>query len=191
MASVVTSSFSFAMNLDQIYNESLALLEGREVQKDEQRAFEKNRAAAIEGHADATLAMGWFYINGVGVERSIADSITWYRRSARKGETRAMFSLGYIAYEQKDWVDALTWFRRAADAGHHRSLFWLGKLHWRGRAVVQNHSEAMRLIHLAAKKKVPDATRVLRWLTTLNKIDKNNPPAKTTEARHRSQLSAK
>jgi len=179
------------MNLDQLYNESLALLEGRGVQKDEQRAFEKSRAAAIEGHGDATLAMGWFYINGVGVERSMADSITWHRRSARKGETRAMFSLGYIAYEQKDWDDALTWFRRAADAGHHRSLFWLGKLHWRGRAVVQNHCEAMRLVHLAAKKKVPDATRALRWLTALNKIDKNNSPEKTRMARHRRQLSAK
>ena len=163
-----------AMNLDQLYNESLALLEGKGIQKDEQRSFELNRKAAVEGHADATLAMGWFYLNGVGVARSISDAITWYRRSARRGEPRAMFSLGFIAYEQKDWCDALTWFRRAADSGHHRSLFWIGKLHWKGRAVTQSRSEAMRLFHLAAKKRVPDATRALRWLTALNKITRDN-----------------
>lgn len=178
------------MNLDQLYNESLALLEGKGIQKNEQRSFEINCRAAGEGHADATLAMGWFYINGVGVERSISDAITWYRRSARRGESRAMFSLGFIAYEQKDWAEALTWFRRAADAGHHRSLFWLGMLHWRGRAVAQSRSEAMRLIHLAAQKKVPDATRALRWLTALNKIPKTKPSTKTKTARHRSQFTA-
>jgi TPR repeat protein len=162
-----------AMNLDRLYNESLALLEGRGIRKDEQRAFEVNRTAATEGHADAILAMGWFYVNGVGVDRSITDAITWYRRSARRGEPRAMFSLGFIAYEQKDWDDAMTWLRRAAEAGHHRSLFWIGKLHWKGCTATQSRSEAMRLIHLATKKKVPDATRALRWLAALNKAAKS------------------
>ena len=161
---------SFTMNLDQLYNESLALLQGRDTRKDEQRSFELNRTAAIEGHKDAILAMGWFYINGVGVERSCLNAITWYRRSARRGEPRAMFSLGYIAYEQKDWSDALKWFRRAANAGHYRSLFWMGKLYWKGRAVVQSRTDAMKFIHLAAEKKVSDATRALRWLTALNRI---------------------
>ncbi len=174
------------MNLDRLYNDSLALLEGKGFKKDEQRSFELNRTAAIEGHADATLAMGWFYLNGAGVERSISDAITWYRRSARRGDPRAMFSLGFIAYEQKDWSEALTWFRRAADTGHHRSLFWIGKLHWRGRAVAQNRSEAMRLIHLAAKYKVPDATRALRWLGTLNKIARSKEVFKTQAKRGRS-----
>lgn len=163
------------MNLDRLYNESLALLEGQGVQKDERRSFEINQSAAQGGHADATLAMGWFYLNGVGVERSIPDALRWYKASARRGEPRAMFSLGFIAYEQRDWSDAITWFRRAAEAGHHRSLFWLGKLHWRGRAVPQCRSEAMRLIHLAARKKVPDATRALRWLTSLNKLARSKP----------------
>jgi hypothetical protein len=31
-----------------------------------------------------------------------------------------MFSLGQIAYEERDYCDALIWFRRASDAGHHR-----------------------------------------------------------------------
>lgn len=88
-----------------------------------------------------------------------------------------MFSLGIIAYERKEWNDALIWFRRAANAGHSRSLFWLGKLHWKGRAVARSRSEAMRLIHLAARKKVPDATRALRWLTALNKVARRKSAA--------------
>jgi hypothetical protein len=35
----------------------------------------------------------------------------------------------------------------------------------------------MRLFHLAAKKKVPDATRALRWLNALNKIVKRRQSA--------------
>lgn len=171
------------MNLDQVYNESLALLEGHGVAKDERRSFELNQTAARGGHADATLAMGWYYLNGVGVERSARDAINWYRRSARKGEPRAMFSLGFIAYGQGDWGDAHIWFRRAADAGHHRALFWLGKLHWRGRAVPKSQSEAMRLIHLAARKRVPDATRALRWLTFLNKLAQRKQAAATPSTR--------
>ncbi len=74
------------MNFDQLYNESLALLEGKGIQKDEQQSFEINRKAAVEGHADATLAMGWFYLNGVGVARSISDAITWTK--ANKTDSR-------------------------------------------------------------------------------------------------------
>jgi TPR repeat protein len=158
------------MDLDHLYNDSLALLTGQGMEKDERRSFELNRTAAIGGNADAVLAMGWFYINGIGTDASISDAVAWYRRSARRGEPRAMFSLGFIAYGQKEWIDAFTWFRRASEAGHHRSLFWMGKLCWRGRATIQSRTEAMRLIHLAAKKKVPDARRALRWLTALNKI---------------------
>ena len=75
-----------------------------------------------------------------------------------------MFSLGQIAYDQRDYSEALTWFTRALDAGHLRSLYWLGKLYWRGHGVEQDKKEAMRYFHRAASNKVVEAQRALRFL---------------------------
>lgn len=149
----------------KLYNDSLACLSGQGVPKDEHRSFELNREAALDGHADAILAMGWFYLNGVGIERDLELAKQWYRKSARHGAPQAMFSLGQIAYDARDWSDARVWFKRAADAGHHRSLFWLGKLYWRGRGVELDKRYARQLFQRAASFKVYEAQRAIRMLS--------------------------
>lgn len=60
------------------YNHSLRLLDNND-----KEAFRLNQIAAQEGMHDAVLAMGWFYLNGVGIDADIAEAIRWYRRSAR------------------------------------------------------------------------------------------------------------
>jgi hypothetical protein len=159
MTSSMTSS-----HLTFLYNESLDLAQGDGVAKDERRAFALNAKAAHGGHSDAVLAMGWFYLNGVGVERDVDQATKWYRKSARRGQPKAMFSLGEIAYYEKDFPAALTWFSRASEAGHVRSLYWLGKLYWRGHGVGQDKKQARRLFHRAASSKVIEAQRVLKFL---------------------------
>ena len=153
--------------LTLLYNESLDLFLGDGVAKDERRAFALNAEAAHGGYSDAVLAMGWFYLNGVGVERDIDQATKWYRKSARRGHPKAMFSLGEIAYHEKDFPEALIWFSRASEAGHVRSLYWLGKLYWRGQGVGQgvgqDKKKARRLFHRAASSKVLEAQRVLRF----------------------------
>ena len=143
------------------YNHSLKLLDN-----DEAEAFRLNIQAAEKGMHDAVLAMGWFYLNGVGIERDENEAIRWYRKSARQGDERAMFSLGQIAYsERQDYPEALLWFRRAADKGHYRSIFWLGKLYWRGHGVEQDQQAAKQYFSKAADKKLPVAQRTLRFLS--------------------------
>jgi hypothetical protein len=114
---------------------------------------------------DAVLAMGWFYLNGVGVEQDPELARRWYRKSARQGDSRAMFSLGQMAYDEQDYVEAMLWFGRAADKGHSRSLFWIAKLFWRGDGVTEDRKQAMNLLQQAAAEKVPSARRVLRFLS--------------------------
>ncbi|WP_124849324.1 tetratricopeptide repeat protein [Acidipila sp. EB88] len=138
---------------------------------DEAEAFRLNRLAAQEGMHDAVLAMGWFYLNGVGVEADEDAAVHWYKKSARQGDERAMFSLGQIAYMQRGYGEALVWFKRAADKKHHRSLFWLGKLYWRGTGVVQNRQLAGQYFAKAAEMKLPIAQRTLRYLS------RNNSPS--------------
>lgn len=108
-------------------------------------AFAQNLRAAEQGLHDAVLAMGWFYLNGVGVEPDEQEAIRWYRKSARQGEPMAMFSLGYIAYVHRNFPEALSWFTRADVNGHNRSRYWIGKMYWRGQAVQQDRKRAQNL----------------------------------------------
>jgi TPR repeat protein len=147
------------------YNRSLRLLGSQDAP-----AFEENRKAADEGMHDAVLAMGWFYLNGVGVDADEEEAVRWYSRSARQGEPRAMFSLGWIAYERRDFSEALTWFARATDKGHHRSRYWIGKMYWRGQGVTRDRKRARELFSQAASQKVAEAQRALRFLNYLSNI---------------------
>jgi len=151
------------VQMTYLYNKSLDLLRGQGVAKDPKRAFALNADAAKGGHADAVLAMGWFYLNGVGTSRDIEKAKKWYRESARRGEPKAIFSLGEISYYEKEFSDALRWFIRASEAGHVLSLYWLGKLYWRGHGVERDQKQAKRLFHQAATRKVPEAQRLLRF----------------------------
>jgi uncharacterized protein len=106
-----------------LYAQSLDYLLGAGVAKDERRAFDLNAEAAELGYSDAILAMGWFYLSGVGVAPDCEQARRWYRDSARRSDNRAMFSLGGIAYTDDDYTEALVWFKRASDAGHYRSIY--------------------------------------------------------------------
>lgn len=153
------------MRATTLYNKSLALLHGDGVPEDPVRSFQLNAEAAATGYHDAVLAMGWYYLNGIGVGADRDEAVAWYRKSARQGDSRAMFSLGQIAYCQHDFADAMRWFERAARSGHSRSTFWIGKLYWHGRGFPQDKKRAMGLFNDAAAKKVKEAQRALRWLS--------------------------
>lgn len=149
----------------RLYNESIDYLEGKGVPQDSERSFALNARAAHEGYREAVLAMGWYYLGGVGVTQDYEKAKKWYRKSARHGEPRAMFSLGRIAYIERDYSESLLWFSRAVESDHVRSVYWVGKHHWYGQSVPQNRKEAMRLFHVAASKKVIAAVRVLKYLS--------------------------
>jgi len=145
------------------YNRSLRLLDNNDAE-----AFRLNRIAAEDGMHDAVLAMGWFYLNGVGVEANDDEAIRWYRKSARQGEPRAMFSLGYVAYFRKDYSEALKWFELALGKNHHRSSFWIGKIYWRGQGVDRDRKRARSYFAQAAQRKVVEAQRAIRFLAFLS-----------------------
>jgi TPR repeat protein len=145
------------------YNRSLRLLDNNDAE-----AFRLTRIAAEDGMHDAVLAMGWFYLNGVGVEADENEAIRWYRKSARQGEPRAMFSLGYIAYFRNDYSEAIIWFERALSKNHHRSNFWIGKMYWRGQGLERDRKRAQSYFARAAQERVLEAQRAIRFLAFLS-----------------------
>ena len=149
-----------------LYNQSLDCLPEKGARPgDDVRAFTLNAQAAALGYPDAVLAAGWFYLQGRGVTRDLKLAEYWYRRAARRGEPRAMFSLGYMTYEAQAFAIARRWFERASAAGHVRSLYWLGKLAWRGHGVRRDCKAAFAFFHRAARAHDLEAVRVLRFLS--------------------------
>jgi TPR repeat protein len=136
---------------------------------DDEEAFRLNAIAAESGMHDAILAMGWFFRNGVGVPADDEAAAAWWKKSARQGDARAMFSLGQLAYDQADYAEAMLWLKRAVEKGHTRSLYWIGKLHWRGDGVPEDRKLAKRFFEQAASKKNVEAQRALRFLSFYSK----------------------
>lgn len=147
------------------YNESLDALQGEGRRKDEALAFRLNAEAAAEGYGDAILAMGWFYLNGVGTARDLAQAEVWYKRSARAGEMKAMYSLGEMAFAEHDYGSARVWLERAQVKGHAGSYYLLGKMYWRGCGVPLDRKRARRLITEAARRGYEQARRIERFLS--------------------------
>jgi TPR repeat protein len=153
------------MNTNQqinAYNCSLDLLQGNNALQDFKKSFLLNAQAANHGYHDAVLAMGWYFLRGIGVEGDSEKAKKWYRKSARQGEPMAMFSLGQIAHIEKDFDESFTWFKRAEKAGHARSGYYIGRQYWNGQGVEQNRKEAMRLFQAAAGQKVTEAVRLVK-----------------------------
>jgi TPR repeat protein len=163
-----------------LYNLSLHYLEGQGVPHDDVRAFQLCEQAASAGFRDAVLAMGWHSLNGVGVAADIEHAQSWYRRSARQGEPRAMFSLGQMAYAERAPASAMTWFERASAHGHARSLYWTAKLYWRGDGVERDRPKAMELLQQAASRHDLEARRFLRFKSWWEKAAKKRPPKGST-----------
>jgi TPR repeat protein len=152
------------MDPADLYNKSLELLKGQGVAKDEKRSFELNAKAAASGDRDSVLAMGWYYFNGVGVDRDLGEARKWCRKSARQRQPGAMFTLGAISCEEGKYEEAMRWFESAVKEGHARSIYWIAKLYWRGLGVGRDRRRAEALLEQAAVRHVPEAKRVLRFL---------------------------
>jgi TPR repeat protein len=151
------------------YNKSL-----RQLGNDDEEAFILNASAAEKGDHDAILAMGWFYLNGIGVKANLEAATHWYRKAARRGDPLAFSSLGQIALIQRDYSEALLWLNRAANRGHARSKYYLGKLYWRGNGVKLDLKAARRFFSEAAANNVKEAQRVERFLNSLGRQKANH-----------------
>ncbi len=147
----------------QLYNKSLDLLEGNHIKEDDNLAFKLNEKAALQGDRDAILAMGWFYAQGIGVDTNYNLAIDWYKKSARQKEPKALASLGQIELRLGNYSSAIKWLDRAIKKGHKRSYYHIGKMYYQGLGVKKNLKKAINCFEIAAKHKVYEAHRFIRF----------------------------
>ena len=77
---------------------------------------------AEQGYPLAECQVGYFYAQGLGVERDLDRALLWTRRAAEHGDRDGQFNLGCF-YEEgtalaRDMEQAALWYQMAARQGH-------------------------------------------------------------------------
>jgi len=131
------------------------------LRKDYKAALTELLPLANSGDADAQIALGWLYDNGLGMgHEDDAQAAKWYELAANQGDDRAQQFLGTM-YATGDGVDkdmkaAEHWFRLAADQDNPGGQFGLGVMYRDGAGVPRDPVEAYKWFGLAAQS--PEAT---------------------------------
>jgi len=116
--------------------------------------FEKTRAQAEQGDAQAQTALGAIYLAGREIPQDYAEALLWYRKAANQGYAEAQFYLG-VMYERGQGVplnfaEAVKWYRKAADQGYAEAQYNLEILYAMGGGVAQDFVQAHTWLNLAA-----------------------------------------
>ncbi len=88
--------------------------------------FEGHLSLAKKGYPLAECQIGYFYCEGLGVEKDPTKAFYWTERAAEHGDWDAQYNLAEF-YEdgigtEKDPEKAKEWYRKAAKQGHDLAL---------------------------------------------------------------------
>lgn len=91
-----------------------------------EKCFAGHLALAEAGYPLAECQVGYFYLEGLGVEPDPAKAFAWTQRAAGHGDRDGQYNLGCF-YEEgagtpPDLEQARHWFRQAAAQGHDLAL---------------------------------------------------------------------
>lgn len=109
------------------FDECNELIEKYFLTKQYEKCFEGHLAIAQKGYALAECQVGYFYYNGLGVEKDLEKSFYWTERAAKHGDRDAQSNLAELFYEsgvvvQKDMNKAKEWYKKAAANGHAEAV---------------------------------------------------------------------
>ena len=128
------------------------------------------RKAADAGNADAQCQMGFFYMNGLGVDRDEDKAVEWLEKAAKQNHAPAQYNLGiyHARFSDKESVRlALKWLNEAAKQDYADAEYNLAKLYLNphhpaskeqgaGRRAIQLLSLAAAQGHAGAKAKLKE-----------------------------------
>lgn len=77
---------------------------------------------AEQGYPLAECQVGYFYLEGLGVEKDLEKAVYWTRRAAEHGDWDGQYNLGGFCEDglgtERDMEQAVRWYREAARQGH-------------------------------------------------------------------------
>lgn len=90
--------------------------------KQYEKCFEGHLELADKGYPLAECQVGYFYLDGLGVEKDLSKALYWTERSANHGDRDGQYNLAWF-YEngigvEADMEKAQYWYKKAALQGH-------------------------------------------------------------------------
>ena len=94
--------------------------------KQYEKCFQGHLALAEQGYPLAECQVGYFYYEGLGVEKDLAKALYWTKQAAEHGDRDGQYNLAWF-YEEgigvgRDLGQAEYWYRQAAWQGHDLAL---------------------------------------------------------------------
>ena len=91
-----------------------------------EKCFEGHFELAQKGYPLAECQVGYFYLDGLGVEKDISKALYWTQRAAEHGDRDGQFNLAWF-YEEGIGIDANTekaqyWYKEAALQNHDLAI---------------------------------------------------------------------
>ncbi len=110
--------------------------------------------AAESGHVMAQKSLARAYDTGVGVTKSIPDSIRWYRQAAEQNDIKAQIIMAQIYGNgesvPKDLKQSLEWYQRAANNGDAYAQTMMGAFYQDGIGVIRDNKKSKYFYEKAA-----------------------------------------
>lgn len=86
-----------------------------------EKCFDGHLALAKQGYPLAECQVGYFYYEGLGVEKDFKKAVYWTRRAADHGDRDGQYNLARFCEDaigvERDMEQAVFWYRRAALQG--------------------------------------------------------------------------
>ena len=134
---------------------------GLGVKKNNEKALEQYKKAAVKGLVKAQSRIGDWYYRGDCVEQDCYEAFNWYLLAAVQGDAYSKYRLGYMYYHgegvKRDFNEALKWFMEAAEQDYSYSQYWVGKMYDYGEGVEEDKAEALKWYIKAAEQRNDEA----------------------------------
>ena len=91
-----------------------------------EKCFEGHLALAKQGYPLAECQVGYFYYDGLGVEKNLEKAVYWTRRAADHGDRDGQCNLAWFHEDaigvERDLEQAIFWYRKAALQEHDLAI---------------------------------------------------------------------
>lgn len=91
-----------------------------------EKCFEGHMLLADQGYPLAECQVGYFYYDGLGVEKNLDKALLWTKRAAEHGDRDGQYNLAWFYEEgigvERDLALAKYWYKQAALQKHDMAI---------------------------------------------------------------------
>ncbi|MDO6413407.1 SPOR domain-containing protein [Sphingomonas sp. BIUV-7] len=119
---------------------------------------------AAAGDRESQFVLGEAYRTGQGVTPDREQAITWFRKAAAQGDTRAGDALGLLLFTKGERRESIPLLEAAETRQDARALYLLGTARFNGDGVPKDLPRAYAEMRTAANMNLPQAIRSLQLM---------------------------